>query len=160
LNFVVDTNVAVVANRTTNASLNCELACIEFLRDLLHRGRIYVDVQGEITAEYHVHLKPRGQPGVGDRFYFEVLQSAIKKVVRVDCPKDAATNEHVHFPSHQSLVAFDRSDRKFVAAAVSGDVGIAVAVDRGWLNHQTELAAQNIDVNYLCGTDRTRMFKP
>jgi hypothetical protein len=42
---------------------------------------------GEIQAEYRTYLDARGQPGVGDRFYQAVINSAPKKIVRIDLPK-------------------------------------------------------------------------
>ena len=54
----------------------CRLAAVEFLQEVLVRGCVVLDLAGEIEAEYHRYLSPRGQPGVGDRFYLEVLNSA------------------------------------------------------------------------------------
>jgi hypothetical protein len=129
------------------------------LQTLLHKGRIHVDLQGEIVSEYHAHLRPSGQPGVGDRFYREILNSSIKKIVRVDSPRDATTNTHTHFPNHSLLANFDKGDSMFVAVAnVSGST-IAVAIDRGWLNHEGALGQQGINLDFLCGKVRAQMLK-
>jgi hypothetical protein len=59
---VVDTNVAVAANgRGTNASIDCRMAAIEFLKRLVTRGRTILDLSGEIQEEYR---RPRGAGGV------------------------------------------------------------------------------------------------
>jgi hypothetical protein len=54
----------------------CRLAAVEFLQEVLARGWVVLDLAGEIEAEYRRYPSPRGQPGVGDRFYLEVLNSA------------------------------------------------------------------------------------
>ncbi|SRR6266851_3589785 len=78
--FTVDTNVPIVANgspdpkdQAYSPSPRCRLAAVEFLQDLLRRGCVILDLAGEIQTEYHRYLSPRGQPGVGDRFYLAVL---------------------------------------------------------------------------------------
>ena len=74
----VDTNVPIVANGLPDvsnggktASIDCRIAAVEFLQAVMKTGLILLDVDGAIQAEYHRHLNPRGQPGVGDRFYLE-----------------------------------------------------------------------------------------
>jgi hypothetical protein len=82
--FVVDTNVPVVANGRSNddndrpPSTDCRAAAILFLQRLLRSGTILIDLAGEIQAEYRTYLDARGQPGVGDRFYQAVINSAQK----------------------------------------------------------------------------------
>ena len=70
MNVVVDTNVAIAANGLdTHASLACQLACTEFLEDLVSpkkRAHIILDESGLIFAEYSHHLNYKGQPGVGE----------------------------------------------------------------------------------------------
>jgi hypothetical protein len=89
---VVDTNVPIVANGrpdpgdTKPPSLPCRTAAIVFLRDLLRNGTILVDQAGEMQGEYRNHLNPNGQPGVGDRFYQEVLHCSPTLVERLDLP--------------------------------------------------------------------------
>lgn len=70
----VDTSVPIVANGRVDPtdrggrppSIACRLAAIAFLECLLRDGCMVLDVEGEIQAEYHRHLYPRGQPGVGE----------------------------------------------------------------------------------------------
>jgi hypothetical protein len=75
----------------------CRLAAIEFLQEVLVRGCVVLDLAGEIEAEYHGYLSPRGQPGVGDRFYLEVLNSAPGRIERVPLLRDDA-GEYQDFP--------------------------------------------------------------
>ena len=67
---VVDTNVAIIANGgQENASEGCHQAALKFLKQLLVSGKIIVDFEGAIEAEYRRHLNPSRQRGVGDQFY-------------------------------------------------------------------------------------------
>lgn len=148
---VVDTNVAVVANgRNTNASLRCRLAAIDALHGLLRRGRIVIDEAGEMTAEYKVYCEPKGQPGVGDRFFHEVLMNYRGKVERISLAK-RSDGSFVDFPADPVLVTFDLSDRKFAAAARKAAVPVMNATDSDWLHHYATLRQNGIEVEFVCG---------
>ena len=67
--FVVDTNVAIVANgRGTDADARCQLTCVERLRSLAAREVVAIDDGGSILEEYKNYLNFSGMPGVGDVF--------------------------------------------------------------------------------------------
>ena len=160
---VVDTNVAIVANgRADEArgsrqpSVDCRLAAVEFLEALLRRGRIVVDSDGEIQSEYRRHLNPSGEPGVGDRFYREVLNRGgrIDRVVLVVRPDGS----YAAFPDDPALEGFDRSDRKFAAAARLSKAPVANSVDSDWLDYRAALAGHGIAVDFVCGCNRTAWF--
>src|SRR4051794_35012976 len=90
----VDTNVPIVANgrsgqNEVSPSVDCRLAAVTFLQLLLKSGAILLDLDGAIQAEYRALLNPSGQPGVGDRFYREVLSSAPHLVERIELPRRA-----------------------------------------------------------------------
>src|SRR3954451_18638777 len=94
--IVVDTNVPVVANGRTDASnggrppsIDCRLAAIDFLEETLATRCVLLDLAGEIQAEYRRYLSPTGQPGVGDRFYLQILMSAPARVERLELRQDA-----------------------------------------------------------------------
>lgn len=155
MRHVVDTNVPVVANgRNTNASTVCRIAAIEFLEELLRRGRIVLDLGGHIQEEYERHLFPIGQPGVGDRFYQEVLLSSLNRVERVELRQDHDSGEYLDFPNDPQLQNFDPSDRKFAAASRKSGAPVANAVDSDWLNFEAALAANGINIRFICGRDR------
>lgn len=155
---VVDTNVAIVANGSaTNASPLCQLATLEALRDVLQNGRIIVDAAGDMLAEYRRLLSPSGQPGVGDRFLFEVLVNYGERVERVDLEK-RPDGTFVDFPDDERLATFDNDDRKFAAASRKCQVPVMNATDTDWLNHREVLAENGIDVEFLCGVNRGLWF--
>ena len=153
MRYTVDTNVPIVANgRGTNASDRCRLSTIEFLERLLHRGRIYLDQEGEIQKEYHIYLNPHGQPGVGDRFYLAILQSSLKKIERVSLVKDS-NGDYFHFPSDDRLAGFDPSDKKFAALSRFKKIPVATATDSDWHIHKDALEANGIIIEFLCGAN-------
>jgi len=160
---VVDTNVPIVANGRPDPrdrrhpSTDCRIAAVTFLKKILVSGRILVDMAGDIQSEYRNHLNARGQPGVGDRFYQEILNSSPRLIERIDLPKrdDGA---YVDLP--QALIAanFDPSDRKFAALAKRESVPVINATDSDWLDHRATLAENDIQVEFLCGCDRSKWF--
>ena len=91
--FVVDTNVPIVANGrgdppdSRSPSVSCQASAVQFLVEVLESGKVLLDVDGEIQKEYRTYLNPSGQPGVGDRFYLEVLRSSPSRVERHELPK-------------------------------------------------------------------------
>ncbi len=151
--WVVDTNVPIVANGRPA----CRLAAINFLQQILGLGTIFVDLAGAIQAEYHSHLNPRGQPGVGDRFYLEILNSAPRTIERVDLPK-RGDGEYAALPQALIDAGFDPGDRKFAALAKQQDAAVANATDSDWLEHRSILDDEKIKLHLVCGFDRSKWF--
>lgn len=160
----VDTNVPIVANgRSVRRgagkipSVECRTSAVRFLTSILKSGKILLDLDSAIQSEYRKHLNPRGQPGVGDRFYQAVLHSAPRLIERVDLPK-RADGEYVDLPRALIKAKFDRSDRKFAALAKREQVRVVNAIDSDWLQHLATLEANGIAVKFICGCDKTTWF--
>jgi hypothetical protein len=102
-------------------------------------------------------LNPRGQPGVGDRFYLEVINSTPHKVERVALPR-RADGEYLDLPQPLIDAGFDPSDLKFAALARREGVPVYNAVDSDWINHSQILVAEQIAVEHLCGCDPADWF--
>jgi hypothetical protein len=132
---------------------------VSFLKQLLDEGTILLDLAGEIQAEYHRYLNPQGQPGVGDRFYLEVINSAPDKVERLALPR-RPDGEYLDLPQALIDTGFDPSDRKFAALARRESVPLYNAVDSDWIIHAQILAAEQIAVEHLCGCDPADWFAP
>ncbi|MFN4284222.1 MAG: hypothetical protein ACK4NA_16445 [Alphaproteobacteria bacterium] len=149
---VVDSNVPIVANGgdAIHVSKECRLNALEALNEIVERGRVIVDSGGEIIREYRRHLNPRGQPGVGDRFFQQVLMDYSGKVERVEITPHA-TRVYEEFPDDPALEAFDPSDRKFVAVALKGKAIVVNATDSDWLNYKDSLKANGVSVEFVCG---------
>ena len=153
----MDTNVPVVANgRSEQADDDCVLACVEALervRDL----KVVLDDQGHILQEYIQNLSMSGQPGVGDFFMKWVwsVQADLRMCEKVQLtPRDDQSEDYAEFPDNPDLDGFDRSDRKFVAAALASrlDPEILKAVDSDWAEptHYTALRRAGLKIRFLC----------
>lgn len=160
---VVDTNVPIVANGRPDPegsrapSISCRIATVTFLQAVLKEGIILLDAAGEIQSEYRRYLSPSGQPGVGDRFYQEVLQSVPERVERVEL-LHREDGEYADLPQSLIDAGFDRSDRKFAALAKRVDAPVYNATDSDWIEHAGTLAVEQIEVTHLCGCDPARWF--
>jgi len=154
---VVDTNVLIVANgKNTHATGECQLACIRRLRVLREHGIVVLDEQDLIFDEYkNQHLKFSGQPGVGDAFFrhlHEKKHDAAKVELVTLTPIGNGNAQFREFPANRRLARFDRSDRKFVAAAKASvnNPKILNATDSDWEEFQTALQANGVIVDQLC----------
>ena len=160
---VVDTNVAIVANGRPDQndprppSIACRTATVTFLSKVVNKGRVLLDSAGEIQDEYRRHLNPSGAPGVGDRFYQEVLHCSPELVERVDLPM-RVDGEYEDLPQSLIDAGFDPSDRKFAALAHKEGVPVYNAIDSDWIEHAAALAAEEIQVENLCGCDSDTWF--
>jgi len=154
--FVVDVNVAVVANgRKTHADFNCILACVNVLEKLYKHGMIVIDDGMLILNEYMSRLKMEGQPGMGDAFMKWVWENQaviqrcerVKLTVRGDDPQDI-----LEFPDDPELDGFDRSDRKYVAVALASEKNplILNAVDTDWWHYREVLMQKGVRIDFLC----------
>ena len=154
--FVVDTNVAVVANgNAAQANPECVIACIDTLLRVRDAGGIVLDDSMRVLKEYMGHLSLSGQPGAGDLFMKWVwsVQADDARCERVHItPKPQDPDDFVEFPDDDELDDFDPSDRKFVAIAAASAHAppILNAVDSDWADAHAALARHGIDVIFLC----------
>ncbi len=160
---IVDTNVAIVANkRAEQASPECIAACASRLEQLMDSGRIAIDDKFLIIKEYRTHLRTEGQPGVGDRFLRWVLLNRTNSE-RCDqitiMPTD--DNSFREFPSDDRLKTFDRADRKWIAvcAAHPEHPPILQATDSKWLLFEKTFADNNIRIEFACPDDVKRLLQ-
>lgn len=163
--YAVDTNVPIVANGKADPgqadrlpSLSCREAAIRFLMALLGSGKVLLDDAGAIQTEYRRHLDPKGQPGVGDRFYQQVIHYNPQCTERVHLPL-RGDGEYADLPQELIDGGFDPSDRKFAALARRRNAPVINATDSDWVNAATVLSASGIEVEHLCGCDMTKWFK-
>ena len=157
--FVVDTNVAIVANgRGTDVAASCRLTCVERLRNLTARGIVAIDDKGLIINEYRGRLNLSGMPGVGDAFLKHLFdnQYTDDRVRRVAVtPSEDDRRGFVELPEN----AFDRSDRKFLAVAIVAGAIVMNASDSDWSEHRALMDGMGVKVAQLCpeyATKRSR----
>ena len=152
--IVIDTNVAVVANgHTSQAGPNCRRECIARLRRTVNELCVLLDDDNLILCEYRKRLSFSGQPGPGDAFFKWLWDNQGNPD---HCRKVAVTTHSdrgfVEFPNDLDLSSFDRSDRKFVAVALTSGTEPKVlnASDTDWWHYLQELQQHGIEVVFLC----------
>lgn len=146
--FVVDTNVAIVANGSSDhVDEQCESACVEALSAVLDRGVVVVDEIGHIIGEYVGQLS-FGSPGMGSVFLKHVHdhQYSGERVRRVPITPAGDDRGFEELPPNR----FDRSDRKFLATAVSGGADVLNATDSDWAEQRDLTDALGVTVRQLC----------
>ena len=149
--FVVDTNVAIVANggEMTHADLACQLCCIEKLESVVGENTVAVDSLGLILEEYQGYLSFSGQPGMGDAFFKHVFdfQYQDANVLRVPVTRsDSAQRGFEELPEN----TFDPSDRKFLAVAVVAEAVVLNATDSDWDEQKPLMDGLGVEVEQLC----------
>lgn len=160
MHYLIDTNVAIVANGKSDAGPACVLAAIERLERLIAGEILVLDDAEHILTEYRRHLSPHGQPGTGDQFFRWIWEQAAYNPQH--CAQVAlALDEDGHFaafPAAPELADFDPSDRKFVAAARTHPAAPPVvnATDTDWHHHRDALAAHGVQIEFICLAEMTR----
>lgn len=151
--FVVDTNVALTANgRATHVGDRCCRTCIDKLDQVVKNGLIVMDRDDAIFSEYADNLSWSGSPGVGDVFFKHVFNNKHRpdKVRLVSLtPTDDDERGFVELPPN----AVDRSDRKFLAAALVARVPVLNATDSDWREHRDLITDLGGEIHELCPND-------
>lgn len=153
MKVVVDTNVPVVANGLNNhASLDCQERCVDFLSKVMAkngRSRIAVDSSGLIFDEYRRHLSFSGQPGIGDVF-FKFVHDNMHLPKKIELVTIAPIADVSRGFEELPVNDFDKSDRKFLAVAVSAGARIVNAVDTDWHQGKALIDGLGVDVVQIC----------
>ena len=156
MTFVVDTNVAIVANgRHTHADTSCQLTCVQRLKSVAENEVVAIDEGGSILEEYARYLRFSGMPGVGDKFFKHVFncQGQDDRVRRVAVkPSDDDGRGFEELPEN----TFDRSDRKFLAVAVVAKAVVLNATDSDWDEQAALMNALGVKVSQLCPQHQSR----
>lgn len=151
---IVDTNVAIVANRDSDhADARCELACVEKLEIIVANERVALDSLDLIFQEYQRHLNFKGPPKIGDIFFKHLHNNRANtnKVIIQDILEDN-NKGFVSFPDNPELSKFDPSDRKFVAVAINLNLPCIIinATDSDWAQFHTQLNDEGLSIEFLC----------
>lgn len=160
MHYLIDTNVAIVANGKSSANPACVLAAIERLEKLIAGEILILDDAEHILTEYRRHLSPSGQPGTGDQFYRWVYEQAAYnpqhcEQVTLEIAEDGS---FAAFPTAAELAKFDLSDRKFVAASRTHHARppIVNATDTDWHEHRDALGRHGVQIEFMCPEEMTR----
>jgi hypothetical protein len=154
--FVIDVNVPIVANGCSpQADDECMRKCVETLMDVHSSGKIVLDDGLAILKEYMDHLSMSGKPGLGDFFMRWIWENQAVEAVceRVHLTLASGnTSEFNEFPDDPALSRFDKSDRKYVAAALASAHSPVIlnAVDSDWWDFRISLQANGVRICFLC----------
>ena len=114
---------------------------------------LVIDAGNEMFDEYRNKLVLSGQAGLGNAFLKWVHDNrwGLPAENRVEIHPDG-NGSYREFPNHAGLVAFDLSDRKFIAVANahSKKPPILQAADSKWWGWKEALAEEGISVKFLC----------
>ena len=148
--FVVDTNVAIVANGRgdIHADEACQLACVQQLSSLVARETVAIDDRNLILYEYMKHLNLSGRPDVGDVFFKHVFDH--RNGNRVRRIRVTPTGDDRRGFEELPQNTFDRSDRKFLAVAVAAGAVVLNATDSDWGEQQALMDELGVEVDELC----------
>ena len=149
--FVVDTNVAIVANggNRTDANEKCQQTCVKMLEQLVEQETVAIDEKGLILEEYANNLSWTGAPGVGDMFFTYLFNYSYQedRILRVPItPSEDHRKGFEELPDNK----FDPSDRKFLAVAAEANAMILNATDSDWSEHPRLLRDLGVEVDELC----------
>ena len=154
---MIDTNVPMTANGANpGAPAECVASSARALQSVMRGGHVFVDDGGRILSEYRQNMSPGGEPGPGDLFLKWLLthEWGGARVTRVAItPRTADDDEDFReLPPPAGDLAYDRSDRKFlaVAAAHPDHPSILQSLDSKWWGWQNDLAEIGVTIHFLC----------
>lgn len=159
MHYLIDTNVAVTANKKSDAGPACMDAAALRILQLQQHEILVLDDAFHILNEYDRNLHSVGQPGLGDAFYLWVLRNRSNPRHCEQVPLAlAADGSFAAFPTAPELAGFDPSDRKFVAVALThpAEPPVVNATDKDWHEHRAALVAHGVRVEFLCPAEMTR----
>ena len=153
--FVVDTNVAIVANGCgTHADIPCQLACVQKLSSLVARETVAIDDGNLILYEYWKHYRKHpnasGNRRVGDVFFKHVFNHQKLQGSRVRRIRVTPTGDDRRGFEELPENTFDPSDRKFLAVAAAAGAVVLNATDRDWGEQQALMDGLGVKVDELC----------
>ena len=163
---IIDTNVPLTASQALPHQQECQQRCIQFLRQLLNEEIKFVaDEDGLFYKEYRHHLYPDPNPSaaIGSQFLSYFITNQYDNMLCSRVSLTQVNNEFVDFPVDPDLSRFDRSDRKWVAAAKqllmkNQEVApIVNAVDSAWAHFEAALNNHGVAIDFLC--DKTHLKK-
>lgn len=149
--IVMDSNVAFVGNGATEqAGVECVIACVDRMEQIMTQERLLLDSEGRIFEEYP---KPTGQYGAGDAFFVWAWRNQrnrdVCRLVQIELHDERSFAD---FPDDEELAGFDRDDRKFVGVAIASGESppILNASDTDWWNHRQALFRHGVAVEFVC----------
>jgi hypothetical protein len=152
--FIIDTNVPLIAQGNSVFSADCEANCADFMDEVIAgRKTIVLDSAWHILGEYENNISTKG-PISYLKIYLKWLFNNMAnpqrvKLVNIHPDKDKVFEE---VPQCISEIGFDKSDLKFVAVSVANRnlAPIVEAADSKWIGWEPALISEGISVAFLC----------
>lgn len=152
--YVIDTNVAVVAGLLSDMSMPCAEACAGFMEDVLHgKHKFIIDTDYHLIGEYEHFRNDKNPYSFPHRFlkWVYVNQNNPKycKQVKIN---EIARYEFAEIPAALKRLGIDLSDMKFIAVAFAnqGKAPIVEASDSKWIGWENDLKKEGIIIDFLC----------
>ncbi len=161
--FVVDTNVPLIARGKSHMSADCELICAQFIEPFL-RGRqiLVIDDDFELIGEYMGQISTSGPANYDNRFLKWLFenQGNPNRVKQVKINHNI-TGSYAEIPASFTEFNIDPSDLKFIAVAIAnfGKAPIAEASDSKWIGWEKELSDLGIKVVFLCKQELAETYR-
>lgn len=161
--FIVDTNVPLIAKGDSHMSTMCEENCANFIEGFLTGKKILViDDEYAILDEYMRCIPTTGPINFASIFLKWIYenQANVNKVKQVKINK-IGEKKFEEIPSSLSNLNIDPSDLKFIAVAISngGKAPIAEAADSKWIGWENELLKNNVKLHFNCKKELNDVFK-
>lgn len=153
--FVVDTNVAVIANEPPGSGSECAARCASAIEDVMQNWCLVVDDGFRIIKEYIRNLQTSEAQHVGNAFLKWVLSNRANPARCVEISVEALPDEggFLVVSSCAHIDGFDPADHKFLAVAMTHDPRptILEASDTEWWDRRADLKKCGITARFLCG---------
>jgi hypothetical protein len=161
--FVMDTNVPLIARGNSHMSADCEQTCSRFIEHFL-RGRqiLVIDDDFEIIGEYMDQISTSGPVNYANRFLkwlFENQNNQHRvKQVKINL---YGAGSYEEIPEKLTELNIDPSDLKFIAVAISNQskAPIAEASDSKWIGWEDALRELGIKIVFLCKQELGEIYE-
>jgi hypothetical protein len=154
---IVDTGVLAVADGLHDgASDECRAACATIARKIQGGVVVAVDKSDLILREYLRVLKGGHGGGIGAKLASSLWRrrydTSVCRQVEIT-PIDDPPGSFEEVP--ESLRDFDNDDQMYFAVAFGDGSGLQIfeALDGEWWDRRADLAAEGLDIQFLCAAD-------
>jgi hypothetical protein len=162
--YIIDTNVLLIAQREgEQMSDSCVLACIDFIESIFsNKFTVVIDDHFEILKEYQLKLNNKGQKKYGDRLlHWIYANQGNPNLVKIVPITPVGNYDFEEFPTVLNSIAFDNSDKKFVAVSISNNnqAPIVQCSDSKWIGWEENLAGEGVQIHFLCRDELTIIYE-
>lgn len=152
--FILDTNVPLIAENNNHLSLSCKEKCINIIELLFANSyQLVIDSDYILLSEYMSQIKGNSQFNFANRFLKWVLTNqANETLVKTVKINKIAEFEFAEISSEIKDIQIDKSDLKFIAVSVANNyqAPIIQASDSKWLKWEDQLLSAGVATSFPC----------